>query len=241
MNDLLASALEAAGGLDRWDRTTTIDMDASINGELFDRRGQSGSLSDVRISFDTHRQQLAFRGFGTRAETTTFEPHQTQRRSSDGTVLESRSDPRAHFVGHSMQDPWDDLDLTYALGYGIYTMLVAPFSLAMPGVVTHEIEPIEEAGEHWRRLDVTFPPESVTHDPNQTCAFDSRGLLRRIDFTPSVGSVPPSAVYAAEYRTAEGFTFPTRRVNVPVDPDGRSNEEKRYMLIETSNTEIHWS
>ena len=58
MNDLLASAIAAHGGADRWDRIQTIAVDAAITGAFWQIKGQGDALTNVHFVVDTTRERL---------------------------------------------------------------------------------------------------------------------------------------------------------------------------------------
>ena len=85
----------------------------------------------------------------------------------DGKPVKDRRNPRAAFDGHTVETPWDDLNLAYFSGYAMWNYLNTPFIFALPGFQTEEIEPWDENGEKRRRLKVAFPDHIATHCPEQ--------------------------------------------------------------------------
>src|SRR5258708_8895748 len=77
---------------------------------------------------------------------------------------------------------WDALHLGYFLGYACWNYFTTPFLFAYPGVHVREDEPWREAGQHWRRLQVRFPPQIATHNPDQVFYFDTLRLQRRLGY-----------------------------------------------------------
>ena len=53
MNDLLATAVAAHGGLDRWNQIKTINVKAAISVAFWQIKGKADAMSDVRIEVDT--------------------------------------------------------------------------------------------------------------------------------------------------------------------------------------------
>jgi hypothetical protein len=89
-----------------------------------------------------------------------------------------------------MHTPWDVLQLAYFIGYALWNYLTTPFLFTYPGVEAREIEPSHEAGQTWRRPQVTFPGSIATQSPRQVFYFDADGLQRRMDYvTEPLGSV----------------------------------------------------
>ena len=81
-----------------------------------------------------------------------FIPGRVAIETDDGTVLKSLDQPRASFAGHTAETPWSTVQLAYFAGAAMWTYLTQPFSFTLPGLRTTELDPWEEAGQHWRRL-----------------------------------------------------------------------------------------
>jgi hypothetical protein len=63
MKNLLEFALEAHGGLKRWSQLKTVTADLSVTGALWQLKGQAGSLQQIRIEAELHRQKLTHSAF----------------------------------------------------------------------------------------------------------------------------------------------------------------------------------
>jgi hypothetical protein len=210
MNELLETAVAAHGGLDQWNKVSSITVDASITGALWEVKRHGDSPKDVRFKVDTTRELLTldFVGRDTRL---IFEPARVVVQNHDGTRFESREDPEKSFEGHQFETPWDDLHLAYFLGEALWTYLNVPFLYTWPGFDAEEISPIEVDGETWRRLRATFPDHISSHTRQQISCFGPDGLLRRHDFTIDVVGGAPGQLYAADYRDVDGIVIPTTR------------------------------
>ena len=92
MNDLLASAVAAHGGVDRWNRIHTIDVDAAITGAFWQIKGQGDALTKVRFEVDTTRERLTMDFVG-QDRRSVFEPDRVVLQRPIGTVVEARDDP----------------------------------------------------------------------------------------------------------------------------------------------------
>lgn len=220
MNDLLASAVAAHGGADRWNRIRAIRVDAVITGAFWQVKGKADALKEVRFEVDTTRQRLTMDFVGQNRRSL-FQPDRVVLQQPVGTVVAARDDPERSFDGHQFQTPWDDLHLAYFTGEALWTYLNTPFLFTWPGFVCEEIAPIEADGETWRRLNVTFPDHIKTHTREQVFCFGPDGLLRRHDFTIDI--VDPGAesqLDAADYRDVDGIVIPaTRRAYAPMGDD----------------------
>jgi hypothetical protein len=210
MNDLLATAVDAHGGLDRWNQITSITVDACVTGGLWALKGQDDALKDVILEVDTTRERLTI-DFAGQDKRSVFEPGRVTVERRDGTLTEARDDPERSFDGHRLDTPWDDIHLAYFTGEALWTYLNTPFLYTWPGFTTEEIPSIEVNGETWRRLQVTFPEHIRSHTRRQISCFGPDGLLRRHDFTIDVLCGATGMLYATGYRDAGGIVIPATR------------------------------
>jgi hypothetical protein len=210
MNDLLASAVAAHGGLDRWHQVKSITVEAAVTGALFALKNQADAVKDVRLEVDTTRERLTMDYTG-QDKRSVFEPHRVVLQRRDGALIDARDDPERSFDRHQLQTPWDDLHLAYFIGEALWTYLNTPFFYTWPGFVTEEIAPIEAGGETWRRLHVTFPDNVKSHTRQQISCFGPDGLLRRHDFTIDILGGATGMLYATSYRNVDGIIIPTTR------------------------------
>ncbi|PXX66711.1 hypothetical protein DFR70_103461 [Nocardia tenerifensis] len=232
MNDLLATAITAHGGLERWNRIKTIRVDAAIGGAFWQMKGKADAMSDVRFEVDTTRQQLTM-DYRTQDRRSLFQPDRVVLQQLDGTVVDAREDPERSFAGHQLQTPWDDLHLAYFTGEALWTYVNTPFLFTWPGFVCDEIAPIEAHGETWRRLSVTFPDHIKSHTREQVFCFGPDGLLRRHDFTIDiVDPTTESQLYATDYRDVDGIIIPAaRRADITMG-------DERIALVTIDMTDI---
>jgi hypothetical protein len=210
MNDLLENAMAAHGGLDRWTEVSSITVDASITGALWDVKRSGNAPGHVRFKVDTTHELLTLDFVG-RETRFIFEPARVVIEDHAGTPIDSREDPERSFEDHRFETPWDDLQLAYFLGEALWTYLTVPFLYSWPEFVAEEISPIEVDGETWRRLEATFPDHIKSHTRQQISCFGPDGLLRRHDFTIDVVDGAPGELYAAGYRDVDGIVIPTTR------------------------------
>ena len=127
----------------------------------------------------------------------------------DGAVVEALGQPRASFAGHTLETPWSTLQLAYFVGTAMWTYLTQPFTFAMPGFRTSELEPWDEAGQRWRRLRVAWPSNLATHSTEQTLYFDKNGLLARHDYDVEITGGTSAAHYVSDYDEVAGIKVPT--------------------------------
>ena len=115
----------------------------------------------------------------------------------------------------------------------MWTYLTQPFTFSLPGFQTRELEPWDEAGQHWRRLRVAWPGYLATHSTEQTLYFNDDGLLARHDYDVEISGAS-AAHYVSDYDEVAGIRLPTRHRIFPRNPDGKSLPEPLIVSIDLS-------
>ena len=229
--DLAKLAIEAHGGLERWNRFTTVSVHGINGGVLWGAKGKAGVLGDVTVTVDLRNEKVSHWPFGSPDRRSRFEPQRVALENANGEVLEELRQPRSSFKGHTLETPWSDLQLAYFAGCAMWTYLNTPFLLVRPGVESEELEPWQEAGETWRRLKVRFPADIATHGTEQTLYFDRQGLLERHDDVEISGGTG-AAHYVSDLKEFSGIVFPTKRRIFARQPDGHSVPEPLVVSID---------
>ena len=210
MPDLLEIAVEAHGGLARWNKVSSVKIDLSIGGAVWYVKGQPDVLKDIIMVADTERERVTTSIVG-QDRTTIFEPDRVVVQRSDGTILEASDDPEASFEGQEADSPWNAIHVAYFSGEALWTYLNTPFLYTQARFAKEEIDSIEVEGETWRRLRVIFPEEVKSHTREQIFCFGPDGLLRRHDYSVDVLGGATGLNYASDYREIDGLMFPTTR------------------------------
>jgi hypothetical protein len=210
MNDLLKLAVEAHGGLGRWNQLSFVKANVSITGAIWAVKGQPDVLKDVQIEATLHEQALTMHLLG-KNRRNLFTPHRVVIETESGDQVGTRNDPRASFQGHRQETPWDDLHVAYFANYALWTYLTIPFLYTYPGFACEELPPWQEEGEVWRPLKVSFSDHFPSHTREQISYFGPDGLLRRHEYTVDIMGGAPGLNYAAKYRNADGILVPTQR------------------------------
>jgi hypothetical protein len=214
MIDLLASVLDAHGGVDRWTRVHTITARLSIGGPFWGRKGWPEIFGDqTTVEFDTRRQHIVVMPFNGVDRRSVFDvsPERIVVYTNDGIAVDRRDNPRASFAGYEVTTPWDALQVGYFISYACWNYLTAPFLFTYPDVVTKELEPWQEDGETWRRLHVTFPRSIATHITEQVFYYGGDFMQRRMDYAVEVNGDVLVGQYQYEPKTFQGLVFPTQR------------------------------
>jgi hypothetical protein len=210
MTPLLQLAIDAHGGLERWNKVRTIVVSASITGAIWAVKGQANYLDDIVMRVDTQRQRIVT-DFPKKDKRLTYESARVTLESPKGQIIQQRDNPEASFIGQARETPWDPLHVAYFQGEALWTYLNTPFLYAQPGFVTEEISPIDVEGERWRRLKVTFPASIKSHSREQISCFGPDGLLRRHDYRVDILGGATGLNYAYDYRNVDGLMFFTKR------------------------------
>jgi len=238
MNSLAKLAIDAHGGLERWQQFDAVSARLVQGGVLWQLKGQAATLSETNVAVGLRREWASHSPFGATGRRSRFEPGRVALEAADGAVLEELQDPRRSFDGHTLTTPWTDLQLAYFAGYAMWTYLNTPFLLAWPGVMSEELSPWQEAGESWRRLEARYPDSIATHSAKQTLYFDDAGLLKRHDYDVDIAGGSPGAHYVDGYTEVSGIKFPSvRRVFVRQDDVG-FRQEPVIVSIDLSDIQL---
>jgi hypothetical protein len=211
MKDLLAFAVDAHGGLERWNSFTGLRAEVSIGGAIWDFKQQPGLLTDKVFELETHAEHLTITPFSAPDLRSVFVPDRLTLETFDGTEVERRDDPERAFDGLAFETPWDKFHVAYFASEALWTYLTLPFLYTYPGFICEEIAPWQEDGEEWRSLQVTFPDHIASHTKTQVTRFGADGLVRRHDYTVDILGGNPGANYSAGYKDFQGIKMPTTR------------------------------
>ena len=156
--DLLDRAVEAHGGLARFEATERIAADLRVSGWALAMRFQRGKLSNYTGTVSTREPHAVLDPYPALGKRGVFDRHDVRIESADGAVLEERKGARRFYRGRRYLW-WDDLDLLYFASYALWGYIGAPFIFTRPGYEVEEIEPWREGDEQWRGLRVRFPED----------------------------------------------------------------------------------
>jgi hypothetical protein len=232
--ELLETVIEAYGGLDRWNQFHTVTAHLAQGGVFWALKGQAGVLDDVFVTASLHEERVSHYPFGAPGRRSAFTPERIAIETDTGTVLEALGRPRASFAGQTLETPWTTLQLAYFAATAMWTYLTQPFTLALPGFKTTELEPWKEQGEQWRRLRVTWPPHLATHSTEQTLYIGDDGLIRRHDYDVEIAAGNRGAHYISGYTQVAGIMIPTRHRIFPRAEDGQALTDPLLVSIDLS-------
>jgi hypothetical protein len=235
MSHLLETVIEAHGGLERWNQLDAISVHGVNGGALWALKGQPGVLDDVFVRASLHQERESHHPFGASDRRSAFTPERVAIETTQGDVVEALEQPRASFADQTLETPWTTLQLAYFVGTAMWTYLTQPFTFALPGFETAELDPWQEAGEKWRRLHVVWPSYLATHSTEQTLYVGEDGLIRRHDYDVEIMGGSGAAHYLSDYTQRAGLMIPTRHRIFPRQPDGQALREPLLVSIDVSD------
>jgi hypothetical protein len=235
MSKLRDLVIDAHGGVGRWNKVKAIEGDMSITGALWARKGWPDALKDVHVTADARSQWISYLPFISKGMRSSCTPEHTVIETLDGKQIKDRKNPRAAFDGHTVESPWDDLNLAYFSGYAMWNYLNTPFTFGLPGFKAEEIQPWEECGETRRRLRVIFPDYIATHCSEQIFHVNGDGLICRMDYSAPVAGGAPTAHYMSDYKDFSGIKVATKRRALRRKPDGTAIPEPVFVAIDIAD------
>jgi hypothetical protein len=239
MNELLAQAVAAHGGLERWNGFDAVTATFVTGGQLWAIKGVVQDAAPHQVTVALHEERAAIAPFGGPAWGLVFTPDRVAIETRERAIVAERASPRAAFAGHGMDTPWDPLQRAYFNGYTLWTYLTTPFLLTLPGFAVAEIAPWREGDELWRGVRATFPPYLASHSPEQEFYFGEDVLLRRHDYHVDVAGGFAAAHYVSDVVEADGLRLPTRRRAYLRDDRLRPLPERLLISIDLSDVRFH--
>jgi hypothetical protein len=234
MSDLLDTVIEAHGGLERWNQVDSVSARLLQGGALWALKGHGGVLDDVFVRARLHQEEESHHPFGAPDHRSAFTPERVAIETTSGDLIDALEHPRPSFAGHTVETAWTTLQLAYFVGTAMWTYLTQPFTFALPGFETTELDPWPESGEKWRRLHVVWPSSLATHSTEQTLYVGDDGLFRRHDYDVEIMGGTTAAHYLSDYVEVAGIMVPTRHRIFPRQPDGQSLTEPLLVAIDLS-------
>jgi hypothetical protein len=211
-------------------------------GGLLSSRFPGNRMAELSMRMQMSEQHVVLHGFPHEDQQAVFDRGNVRIETRGGQVISARCNARAAFAGLRglrRNLHWDALDAAYFAGYALWNYLSTPLLLTHEQVMATEGDSWREAGELWRRLEVSFPPDIHTHSLQQTFYADSVGLIRRHDYVAEpVGSWARAAHYSTDHRSYAGLVFPTRRRVRPRGPGGRPLPQPTLVALNIDHIDV---
>src|SRR5689334_8076332 len=113
MIPLLADAIEAHGGLDRWNARCRLTATIVSGGELWALKGVDQNQDPRTLRIDLHREWTSVEPYGKAGQRAVFTPDRIAIEAGEGKIVAERRNPRGSFAGHDMRTSWDPLHRAY--------------------------------------------------------------------------------------------------------------------------------
>jgi hypothetical protein len=238
VNELLDLAVNAHGGLDRWNRLTSLAGRFNIGGAIWGFKGVPDVFSDITVALELHTEGITISPVAGPANHSVFRDGRLELRSSSEALLRTVRNPKRAVAGLPGDQPWTALDAAYFASEALWTYLTAPFLFTYPGFETEEVEPLVEYGIGYRTLKVEFPDSVDSHTRAQFFHFDDNGLLYRHTYTVDILGGATGANYPTGYRTIDGIAVPMVRRIYGYDDALRKIGEPVLVTIDISELQF---
>jgi hypothetical protein len=234
-HDLLASVLDAHGGLDTWRGFTRVEATIVSGGLMFEMKGQPQDPTPRRMSVALQREWGSVHPFGGDDQRTDFTPTRVAIEKLDGAVVAELTNPETSFAGDDLDTPWNPLQRAYFNGYALWTYLTSPFLLTLPGFAVRDLDPIEDDGRTLTGLQFTIPDGFVSHSTLQEFYFGPDLLLARHDYRVDIAGSFSAIQYISDFVEADGIQMPTTRRAYRCGADGRPMFDQLMVSIDLSD------
>jgi hypothetical protein len=237
---LLDEVMATYGGLERWQQVDAIEVHQIVGGLLWPLKGVDGVINDSTVKVRVKEQHVSHRPLPRPGLRSSFSPDRVTIETDDDEprTVETLTNPRQSFAGHTFESPWSMLQLAYFGGYAMWTYLSEPYSLTFAGVQTEELGAWKENGQTWRRLGVHYPASIATHSADQVLYIDSDGLVRRRDYTVDIIADSAAAHYSDDHRQFDGLILPVKRTVYARNEDGEPIREMVSVTIDIDDVRV---
>jgi hypothetical protein len=228
--ELVNLVLEAHGGLIKWKQFNTVKAHVHMGGITWEVKGHKDVMNDIHFTGNMHTLLDSWAPMFEPGLRSSFDGRDVTLLNSANEVIEELKDARKSYEGHNIMTPWARLQLTYFCSYATWNYLTTPFVFGLPGFHFLEMDPWEEKGETWRRLQVIFPDSVPTHSKRQVFYFSEDGLMKRHDYWPEVLGNNSAAHYYSDYKEVQGIKTPTKHRIFPLN-DATNLAEAEPLLV----------
>lgn len=230
---LLNDIIEAHGGAKTWNQFSMIEAEIISGGKLFELKGVPQDPTPRQMTVWLQEQKASVYPLGSADQKSNFSPGRVAIEKLDGRVVAERSGKPSEIHEHLKGPQWDPLDRGYFNGYAMWTYLTTPFFMLRPELKVTEIEPLEDRGEMWKGLSVTFPPNFATHSSVQNFYFGKDNLIRRHGYYVAADNFF-AAQYISDLKEVEGILVASKRRAYRKDLNGNPLWDELMVKIDLS-------
>ena len=216
MLPLLEKAINAHGGLDRWNQIEKLVVELRIGGNILAMKWRSPHTRQLKATIDPKKMYCRLAPFPKQGYVGIWEGNQVYIEKDGELVVEKTISRKNNGKVEGASLVWDDLDLLYFLGYALWNYSVTPFVFLNPGFECKELITNRD-----QKLIVKYPSSIPTHCQEQVFYFNQSHYLCRLDYTAEVFSkMAQGAHYCQQHKSYQGIVFPSKRVVYPRLPSG---------------------
>ena len=202
MDPVIARAVEAYGGAERWAAAEAVEVRFDASGLLFALKRRS-KQTDTTVRVSTGEQQVVEVQLGPDRVGVLNGPD-VEIRDGEGEVLEQRAEARSAFGDLRHWVRWDDVDFTYFACAAWWTYLMGPIAW-----LRDDVTPVIDDEQ---TVTVTYDSAISTHCPSQRFHLDDVGRVVGHDYTAEVVSRLARANHmSSEHRDFDGVAVATKR------------------------------
>lgn len=145
MQDLLARAIHAHGGVEHWRTLSRFRARSHVQGAIWAVKGKQGAFGELVITGGTRTQRVTIAPYPEPGRCITWEPQRQTIQQDNGVLVAEQSRPRARFDLHTRQTPWDDFHAGYFTAEVLWNLVRGGSHLAGPprhlsGDIRHPVE-----------------------------------------------------------------------------------------------------
>ncbi|XUJ35104.1 hypothetical protein ACQ5SK_04800 [Bradyrhizobium japonicum] len=211
MIPLLANAIEAHGGLDRWNAHERLTATIVTGGDLWILKGVDQDQAPRTMRIELHRERASVEPFGKAGRRTEFSPDRIAIVAADGRIVAERSNPRAAFARHDMRTH------SGSAASRLFQRLCALdlHDCAVPAGGGRVPGPGDRTLARGRgglaRIAGDLPNRDRKPQRRAGFLFGPDMLIRRHDYRVEIAGNFPAAQYVSDPVSVDGFKLPSRR------------------------------
>lgn len=209
ISETARKAIDAAGGVEFWNKAEKIEAVTSARGLAFILKGRP-FFRKAKIELEVRKPYCKLTPIGRDKEISgVLDGGDVRLEDPSGKVVAERKNARSVFPGGRRLIYWDDLDMAYFANYAYWNYFTYPALLMNDAIDWKETNPGE--------LVAKFPESIPTHSEEQRFVFDREtGFLLQHDYNADIiAKLATAANVVLERKTENEVAYPTRRRVTP--------------------------